>query len=93
MLGNTEDTNCESPQLQIDDVVPSQPSTHPDSELLVFVYIYIYIYIYVCVCACVCVYVCVYVESMHIVSNQASSIYRGFDTLLFYIMLIALKAV
>ena len=41
MLENAEDTNSESSQLQIDDAVPSQPSTYPDSELLVFVYIYI----------------------------------------------------
>ena len=47
--------------------------------------------VHVCVCVCVCV--CEYVEFMHMVSNQALIIYKGFDTLLFYIMLIALKAI
>ena len=76
--------NSEESQLQINSVESSEQSTHRDSELLVCIYIYIYIYICVCVCVRVCVYmcVCVYVESMHIVSNQASIIYRGFDTLL-----------
>ena len=49
--------------------------------------------VYVCVCVCVYVYACVYAETMHIDSNRASIIYRGFDTLLFYIILIAFKAV
>ena len=92
MSENAEDANSES-QLQINAVESSEQSTHRDSELLVCVYIYIYMCVCVCVRACVCVCVCVYVESMHIVSSQASIIYRGFDTLLFYIMLIALKAV
>ena len=88
MSENAENANIES-QLQINAVESSDQSAHRESELLVC------IYMCVCVCTCVCVYVCAsaYVESMHIVSNQASIIYRGFDTLLFYIILIALKAV
>ena len=54
---------------------------------------YMCVWACVCVCVCVCVRACVYVETMHIVTNQASIIYRGFETLLFYITLIALKAV
>ena len=62
--------------------------------MCVCVYVRACVYVCVCVCACVCVYVyaCVYAETMHIVSNRASIIYRGFDTLLFYIILIAFKA-
>ena len=45
-----------------------------------------------CVCVCV-VCVCVCVKTTHIVSNRASIIYRGLDTLLFYNMLIVFKAV
>ena len=92
MSENSKDANSES-QLQINAVESSEQSTHRESELLVCVYIC------GCVCVCVrarvcmCMCVCVYVESMHIVSNQASIIYREFDTLLFYIMLIAFKAV
>ena len=50
-----------------------------------------------CVCVCVlCVCVCVFAETTHMVSNTLKDVYfnyRGFDALLFYIMLIALKAV
>ena len=98
MSENAEDANSES-QLQINAVESSEQSTHRDSEL----WVCIYIYVYVCVCACVyvrayvhvrvCVCVCVCFESMHIGSNRALIIYRGFDTLLFYIILIAFKAV
>ena len=90
MPENSKDANSES-QLQINAVESSEQSTHRESELIVCIYIYIYIYICVCVCVCVSVRVCF--ESMHIVSNRASIIYRGFDTLLFYIILIAFKAV
>ena len=55
--------------------------------------VYVCVCVRVCMCVCVCVCVCVCFESTHIVINQASIIYRGFDTLLFYIMLIAFKAV
>ena len=94
MPENAENPNNES-QLQINAVESSEQSTHRDSELLVYIHIYMCVCVCACVCARVCVYVCacVYVETMHIVINQASIIYRGFNTLLFYIMLIALKAV
>ena len=94
MSENVGDANSES-QLQINADESSEQSTHRHSGLLVC------IHMCACVCACVCafVYVCVYLcgcvcfKSMHIVSNRALIIYRGFDTLLFYVIPMAFKAV
>ena len=58
-----------------------------------FVYVCVCVRVCVCLCVCLCACVCVCFESMHIVSNGALIIYRGFDTLLLYIILIAFKAV
>ena len=91
MSENVEDANSES-QLKINAVESSEQRTHRDSELLVCIHIYVCVCVRVCMCVRACVYVCVRVcvcvlcvcfESMHIVINQASIIYRGFDTLYF----------
>ena len=80
--------NSEESQLQINAVESSEQSTYRESELLVCIYIYVcvcmcvHVCVFMCVCVFVCLCVCEYVEYMHIVSNQALIIYRGFDTLL-----------